>query len=134
MPVRDQETTSIGPHRIQDAGIYEEGKRNSRRIVQIKLPDVGNNSEVVRTVHAIDSVNAVAAEIGTNESDEHIRGPAEKRDVDRAAEANCRDCLRKTARERRNLTGARVNARDPSKFAFNNIQCAVRPDSAAQSS
>ena len=88
MPIGDQETISIGPHRIQDAGIDEEGKRNSRRIVQIKLPDVSDNSELVRTVHAIDSVNAVAAEIGANESDEHVRRPADKHDVSWTADSD----------------------------------------------
>ena len=47
MSIRYQETTFIGLQSKQDAGIYEEGKRNGRRIVQIKLPDVSDNRELL---------------------------------------------------------------------------------------
>jgi hypothetical protein len=55
------------------------------RIVQGKLANIRNHSETIFVVHPVDSNDVAAAEVGADESDQHIGGIVDECNIDGAA-------------------------------------------------
>ena len=132
MPIGHQEPATEGLQRVLDSGRDEERKRNGRRIVDVEVANVRNDSETVWAVHSVDAVNVAAADVRVDEGDQHIRGLADERDVDRPTDADRRDRLRQTASEGCELPGLRIDARDPTGCAFGDVQRTVGTDGASR--
>ena len=71
-----------------------------------------------------------AADVGTDKGDQCVRRPADERYVDGAADAD--DRRRQTAGKGRDLTGPRIDARDPADGAFGDVERATGADGAAR--
>ena len=85
----------------------------------------------VRSVDPIDAHDVVRRRgVGTDERDQRIRGAADERDVDRAADAD--DRRRQAGGERRHCSGLRIDARNSAGRAFRHIECAAGPHRAAR--
>ena len=71
-----------------------------------------------------------AADVLTDKGDQCVRRPADERYVDGAADAD--DRLGQTAGKGRDLTGPRIDARDPAGGAFGDVERATGADGAAR--
>ena len=128
VPVGDQEPAPVGLQRVLDSGW--DVNRKSRRMAQGERADVGDDGEAVGAVDSVDADDVAAADVGADNGDQRVRGPADERDVGRAAEAD--DRLRQTAGEGRDLAGPRIDARDSAGGAFGDVQRATGADGAAR--
>jgi hypothetical protein len=83
-------------------------ERSGRRIGQVELANVSDDSEIVWAVYSVDAVNVAAADVRADESDQCVRDVVDERDVDRPTDAETTDAddrRRQTAGERRFLPG-----------------------------
>ena len=99
--------------------------RKFRRIVLGERADVRDHGEAVGAVDSVD-----AADVGTDKGDQCVRRPADERYVGGAADAAAR--FRQTAGKGRDLTGPRIDARDPAGLAFGDVERATGADGAAR--
>ena len=128
VPIGDQEPAAVGLQRVLDSG--RDVDRNSRRIAQGERADVRDHGEAVGAVDSVDADDVAAADVGSDSSDQCVRRPADERYVGGAADAD--DRLRQTAGKGRDLTGPRIDARDPAGGAFGDVERATGADRAAR--
>ena len=131
VPVSDQETAPVGLQRVLEPAVGGDRKLDGRRIVQVELANVRDDGETVWAVHSIDAVNVAAVDVRADQGDQYVRGLADERDVDRPTNADGLDRFRQTAGERRDLSGLRIDARDPASCTFGDVQRTIGADGAA---
>ncbi len=91
--------------------------------------EVGEDREAPRPLQPIDAVDAVPADVRSDDRHQRVHSCSDERHVDRPAE---RDYPRReSGGERRGVTGRGVDARDLAELSFGDVERAIRSDGCA---
>ncbi len=130
VPIGDQEPAAVGLQRVLDSGLDLERKSRGG-IFPGERADVRDHGEAVGAVDSVDADGVAAADVLTDNGDQCVHRPADERYVDGAADAGD-DRRRQAAGKGRDLTGPRIDARDPAGLAFGDVERATGADGAAR--